>query len=213
MVTGACSTKLSDALVAEGPVSSEPVSHRWTARLPRYARIGTAAHIHLRSRPLPNRLQFAERRRDELGAVGWIGTAGFSLIFIGAGAATALGTNHDPAVALAHGFTIMVGNRGKRHSLSFGLERQVRIEPCRQPSAQRMTACGATPSVPRVQAKGPSRSHLRTLLVLQPAQRPHILGQTDEWLLLFSAHTRRRLRDLIDQLDAEAEDADGGDAA
>src|SRR5947207_14490416 len=67
MVTGACSTKLSDALVAEGPVSSEPVSDRWTARLPRYARIGTAAHIHPRSRPLPNRLQFAEHRRDELG--------------------------------------------------------------------------------------------------------------------------------------------------
>jgi aquaporin Z len=36
----------------------------------------------------------------------FIGT--FSLIFIGAGAATALGANHDPAVALAHGFTIMV---------------------------------------------------------------------------------------------------------
>src|SRR5256885_6688996 len=36
----------------------------------------------------------------------FIGT--FSLIFIGAGAATALGANHDPGVALAHGFTIMV---------------------------------------------------------------------------------------------------------
>jgi MIP family channel proteins len=35
-----------------------------------------------------------------------IGT--FSLIFIGAGAATALGANHDPAVAFAHGLTIMV---------------------------------------------------------------------------------------------------------
>lgn len=36
----------------------------------------------------------------------FIGT--FSLIFIGAGAATALGGNHDPAVAFAHGLTIMV---------------------------------------------------------------------------------------------------------
>jgi MIP family channel proteins len=36
----------------------------------------------------------------------FIGT--FSLIFIGAGAATALGANHDPAVAFAHGLTIMV---------------------------------------------------------------------------------------------------------
>ena len=36
----------------------------------------------------------------------FIGT--FTLIFIGAGAATALGANHDPAVAFAHGLTIMV---------------------------------------------------------------------------------------------------------
>src|SRR5258708_34928743 len=36
----------------------------------------------------------------------FIGT--FSLIFIGAGAATALGANHDPAVAFAHGLTVMV---------------------------------------------------------------------------------------------------------
>ncbi len=36
----------------------------------------------------------------------FIGT--FSLIFIGAGAAVALGSNHDPAVAFAHGLTIMV---------------------------------------------------------------------------------------------------------
>ena len=36
----------------------------------------------------------------------FIGT--FSLIFIGAGAATALGVNHDPPVAFAHGLTIMV---------------------------------------------------------------------------------------------------------
>ena len=36
----------------------------------------------------------------------FIGT--FSLVFIGAGAATALGANHDPAVAFAHGLTIMV---------------------------------------------------------------------------------------------------------
>src|SRR5829696_7002663 len=36
----------------------------------------------------------------------FIGT--FALIFIGAGAATALGANHDPAVAFAHGLTIMV---------------------------------------------------------------------------------------------------------
>jgi aquaporin Z len=36
----------------------------------------------------------------------FIGT--FALIFIGAGAATALGGNHDPAVAFAHGLTIMV---------------------------------------------------------------------------------------------------------
>jgi aquaporin Z len=36
----------------------------------------------------------------------FIGT--FSLIFIGAGAAIALGSNHDPAVAFAHGLTIMV---------------------------------------------------------------------------------------------------------
>src|ERR1700730_1822959 len=36
----------------------------------------------------------------------FIGT--FSLIFIGAGAATALGANHDPAVAFAHGLAIMV---------------------------------------------------------------------------------------------------------
>jgi MIP family channel proteins len=36
----------------------------------------------------------------------FIGT--FSLIFIGVGAATALGANHDPAVAFAHGLTIMV---------------------------------------------------------------------------------------------------------
>ena len=39
-------------------------------------------------------------------AAEFIGT--FSLIFIGAGAATALGANHDPAVAFAHGLTIMV---------------------------------------------------------------------------------------------------------
>lgn len=36
----------------------------------------------------------------------FIGT--FALIFIGAGSAVALGANHDPAVALAHGLTIMV---------------------------------------------------------------------------------------------------------
>lgn len=36
----------------------------------------------------------------------FIGT--FALIFIGAGSATALGANHDPAVAFAHGLTIMV---------------------------------------------------------------------------------------------------------
>jgi MIP family channel proteins len=36
----------------------------------------------------------------------FIGT--FSLIFIGAGAATALGVNRDPPVAFAHGFAIMV---------------------------------------------------------------------------------------------------------
>jgi MIP family channel proteins len=36
----------------------------------------------------------------------FIGT--FSLIFIGAGAAVALGSNHDPAVAFAHGIAIMV---------------------------------------------------------------------------------------------------------
>ena len=36
----------------------------------------------------------------------FIGT--LSLIFIGAGAATALGANHDPAVAFAHGLAIMV---------------------------------------------------------------------------------------------------------
>jgi len=39
-------------------------------------------------------------------AAEFIGT--FSLIFIGAGAATALGANHDPAVAFAHGLTVMV---------------------------------------------------------------------------------------------------------
>jgi MIP family channel proteins len=39
-------------------------------------------------------------------AAEFIGT--FALIFIGAGAATALGANHDPAVAFAHGLTIMV---------------------------------------------------------------------------------------------------------
>lgn len=39
-------------------------------------------------------------------AAEFIGT--FALIFIGAGAATALGANHDPAVAFAHGFAIMV---------------------------------------------------------------------------------------------------------
>jgi MIP family channel proteins len=39
-------------------------------------------------------------------AAEFIGT--FALIFIGAGAATALGGNHDPAVAFAHGLTIMV---------------------------------------------------------------------------------------------------------
>ena len=36
----------------------------------------------------------------------FIGT--FFLIFMGAGAATALGANHDPAVAFAHGFAILV---------------------------------------------------------------------------------------------------------
>ena len=35
-------------------------------------------------------------------------TGTFALIFIGCGAATALGVNHDPAVAFAHGLTIMV---------------------------------------------------------------------------------------------------------
>ncbi len=39
-------------------------------------------------------------------AAEFIGT--FGLIFIGVGAATALGANHDPAVAFAHGLTIMV---------------------------------------------------------------------------------------------------------
>ena len=39
-------------------------------------------------------------------AAEFIGT--FALIFIGAGAAIALGVNHDPPVALAHGFTILV---------------------------------------------------------------------------------------------------------
>lgn len=39
-------------------------------------------------------------------AAEFIGT--FALIFIGAGAATALGANHDPAVAFAHGLTILV---------------------------------------------------------------------------------------------------------
>jgi MIP family channel proteins len=39
-------------------------------------------------------------------AAEFIGT--FALIFIGVGAATSLGTNHDPAVAFAHGLTIMV---------------------------------------------------------------------------------------------------------
>jgi glycerol uptake facilitator-like aquaporin len=47
-------------------------------------------------------------------AVGFIGT--FSLIFIGAGAATALGANHDPAVAFAPGLTIMMfADRIRRH--------------------------------------------------------------------------------------------------
>ena len=32
----------------------------------------------------------------------------FALIFIGAGAAIALGVNHDPPVAFAHGLTILV---------------------------------------------------------------------------------------------------------
>jgi glycerol uptake facilitator-like aquaporin len=36
----------------------------------------------------------------------FIGT--FALIFIGAGAAIALGVNHDPPVAFAHGLTILV---------------------------------------------------------------------------------------------------------
>ena len=36
----------------------------------------------------------------------FIGT--FALIFIGAGAAIALGVNHDPPVAFAHGLTIFV---------------------------------------------------------------------------------------------------------
>jgi MIP family channel proteins len=39
-------------------------------------------------------------------AAEFIGT--FALIFIGAGAAIALGVNHDPPVAFAHGLTIMV---------------------------------------------------------------------------------------------------------
>jgi MIP family channel proteins len=39
-------------------------------------------------------------------AAEFIGT--FALIFIGAGSAIALGANHDPAVAFAHGLTIMV---------------------------------------------------------------------------------------------------------
>jgi hypothetical protein len=39
-------------------------------------------------------------------AAEFIGT--FALIFIGAGAALALGVNHDPPVAFAHGLTIMV---------------------------------------------------------------------------------------------------------
>src|ERR1700693_6403924 len=39
-------------------------------------------------------------------AAEFIGT--FSLIFIGAGAAPALGANHDPAVAFAHGLDIIV---------------------------------------------------------------------------------------------------------
>ncbi|MFL5267917.1 MAG: MIP/aquaporin family protein [Stellaceae bacterium] len=39
-------------------------------------------------------------------AAEFIGT--FLLIFMGAGAATALGANHDPAVAYAHGLAIMV---------------------------------------------------------------------------------------------------------
>src|SRR4051812_40581222 len=39
-------------------------------------------------------------------AAEFIGT--FALIFIGAGAAIALGVNHDPPVAFAHGLTILV---------------------------------------------------------------------------------------------------------
>jgi MIP family channel proteins len=39
-------------------------------------------------------------------AAEFVGT--FALIFIGAGAAIALGVNHDPPVAFAHGLTIMV---------------------------------------------------------------------------------------------------------
>src|SRR5438445_10486097 len=35
-------------------------------------------------------------------------TGTFALIFIGAGAAIALGVNHDPPVAFAHGLTILV---------------------------------------------------------------------------------------------------------
>lgn len=58
---------------------------------------------------VPIQLRRPKRDRRELAhalTAEFIGT--FSLIFIGAGAATALGVNHDPAVAFAHGLTIMV---------------------------------------------------------------------------------------------------------
>src|ERR1700688_4082631 len=76
-----------------------------------------------RRRPLatPTRRTFSPRSRaGSTSSFGWANPAGrtrafpaeflgpFTRIFIGAGGATALGPNHDPAVAFAHGLTIMV---------------------------------------------------------------------------------------------------------
>ena len=55
-------------------------------------------------------------------AAEFIGT--FALIFIGAGAAVALGVNHDPPVAFAHGLTILVfvAAFGDSHAMAALLE-------------------------------------------------------------------------------------------